>query len=49
MVRELRMENDLMREVVELVKKDPGADPSSLTNREKAALIDALRGTYSLS
>lgn len=48
-VLELQFENDLMREVVELVKKDPGVDPRSLSNREKAALIDAMRGTYSLS
>lgn len=30
-------------------KKDPGVDPRSLSNREKAALIDAMRETYSLS
>ncbi len=45
----LKFENDLMREVAEIVKKDRGADPRTLTNREKAALIDAMRATYSLS
>lgn len=49
MVLELQLENDLMRQVVELLKKDPGVDPARLSNREKAQVIDAMRGTYSLS
>ncbi|OUO61940.1 hypothetical protein B5F74_01630 [Collinsella sp. An271] len=49
MVLELQLENDLMRQVVELVKKDPCVDPTRLSNREKARVIDAMRGTYSLS
>ncbi|HJG30375.1 MAG TPA: helix-turn-helix domain-containing protein [Collinsella ihuae] len=48
MVLELQLENDLMRQVVELLKKDPGVDPARLSNREKAQVIDAMRGTYSL-
>lgn len=47
MVMDLQMENDLMRAVVELVKKDLGADLSSLTAREKARLALPLRATYS--
>ena len=38
-----------MREVVEVVKKDPGADLRRLSNREKTLLIDRLRPAYSLS
>ena len=38
----------LMREVVEVVKKDPGADLRRLSNREKTMLIDRLRPRYSL-
>lgn len=49
LVFELKFENDLMREVVEVVKKGRRVDPGSLSNREKAAVIDAMRGTYSLS
>lgn len=48
-VLDLRFEADLMREVVKAVKKDRRVDPRSLSNREKAALIDAMRATYSLS
>ncbi len=36
-----------MREVVEVVKKDPGADLRRLSNREKTLLIDRLRPAYS--
>lgn len=47
-VEELELENALMREVVEVVKKDPGADLRRLSNREKTLLIDRLRPAYSL-
>jgi transposase InsO family protein/transposase-like protein len=45
----LRMEKDILEATVEMVKKDPGADPASLTNREKAILIGALRTVYPLT
>ena len=45
----LAMERDLMREVVALVKKGRAADLAALTNREKARLVEALRGTYSVT
>ena len=48
-VEELELENTLMREVVEVVKKDPGADLRRLSNREKTLLIDRLRPAYSLN
>ena len=48
-VEELELENALMREVAEVVKKDPGANLRRLSNREKTLLIDRLRPTYSLS
>ena len=38
----------MMREVVEVVKKDPGADLRRLSDREKTMLIDRLRPRYSL-
>jgi transposase InsO family protein len=49
MVRDQRLENDLLREVVALVKKDPAADPGRLGDREKTAITDRLRPTYSLT
>ena len=39
--------NALMREVVEVAEKDPGADLRRLSNREKTLLIDRLRPAYS--
>ncbi len=48
-VEELELENALTREVVEVIKKDPGADLRRLSNREKTLLIDRLRPAYSLS
>ena len=48
-IEELELENAVMREVVEVVKKDPGADLRLLSNREKTLLIDRLHPTYSLS
>ena len=47
-IRELELENALMREVVEVVKKDPGADLRRLSNREKTMPVDRLRPRYSL-
>lgn len=49
-VLDLRFELDLKGEMVELLKKDPGVDPRTLPNREKALLVDALarKGTYSV-
>ena len=46
-VEELEPGNALMREVVEVAEKDPGADLRRLSNREKTLLIDRLRPAYS--
>ena len=46
-VEEPELENALMREVVEVAEKDPGADLRRLSNREKTLLIDRLRPAYS--
>lgn len=45
----MELENALMREVVEVAEKDPGADLRRLSNREKTLLIDRLRPAYSLN
>ena len=46
-VEELELENALMREVVEVAEKDPGADLWRLSNREKTLPVDRLRPDYS--
>ena len=46
---DLELELSLMKGVVEIVKKDPGVDLETLSNKEKTALIDALRPMYSLT
>lgn len=47
---DMQWEIDLRDAVVDMVKKDPGVDPRTLPNREKALLVDALsrKGTYSI-
>lgn len=44
-----KLELDLLKGLVDIVKKDQGADLESLSNREKTALIDALRPMHSLT
>ena len=47
-LRKVQLELDVRQATLEIVKKDPGADPSRLTNAEKAAMATALRGKYRL-
>ena len=46
-VEELELENAVMREVVEVAEKDPGADLWCLSDREKTLPVDRPRPTYS--
>jgi len=48
-IRQLQLENDILKKANELIKKDLGVDQPILTNREKTLLVDALRQTYDLS
>ena len=48
-VAEPEPRNALMREVVEVRRKDLGADPRRLSNREKILPSDRLHPTYSLN
>lgn len=48
-IRKLSMEKDVLKGAIEIVKKDPGADPKTFSNKEKTLLIGALRTEYSLS
>ena len=45
---EMQMEIDILKETINVLKKDPGVDQTALKNREKAVIIDALRDRYSL-
>ena len=45
---ELQLEVDVLKETIEVLKKDPGADLTKLKNREKAVIIGALEGKYAL-
>ena len=45
----LRLENAVLRETVNVLKADdPRLDPSGLTSRERARVVDALRGEFGL-
>ena len=45
---ELQMEVDILKETINVLKKDPGIDQTALRNREKAVIVDALKDKYSL-
>ncbi len=45
---DMQMEIDILKETINVLKKDPGVDQTALTNREKAVIIDALKNKYSL-
>ena len=47
-LQELQFEVDVMKETIAVLKKDPGVDLTVLRNREKAVIIDALKGKYAL-
>ena len=45
---EMQMEIDILKETINVLKKDPGIDQTSLRNKGKAVIIDALKAKYSL-
>ena len=45
---DMQMEIDILKETINVLKKDPGVDQTALRNQEKAAIIDALKNKYSL-
>ena len=47
-MQEMQMQIDILKETINVLKKDPGVDQTALRNREKAAIIGALRNKYSL-
>jgi len=44
----LQLEKDVLEKAAEIIKKDRGINLESLTNREKAIVINALRKRYQL-
>lgn len=44
----MQMEMDILKETVNVLKKDPGIDQAALKNKEKAVIIDALKSKYPL-
>lgn len=46
---ELELENAILEQTVEILKKDPSVDPSDLSNSEKMMVIDALRDRFEAS
>lgn len=47
-MHEMQLEIDILKETINVLKKDPGIDQTSLSNSEKAVIVDALRNKYSL-
>lgn len=45
---DMQMEIDILKETINVLKKDPGIDQTALNSREKAVIIDALKSKYSL-
>ena len=45
---EMQLEMDVLRETLNVLKKDQGVNLTALKNREKAVVVDALRDKYSL-
>lgn len=48
-LRKMQMQIDILEETINVLKKDPGVDRTALRNKEKTAIIDALKNKYSLS
>lgn len=47
-IRSLQLEVDILKETLNIIKKDPGVDLSAFRNREKTQLVNALRNRYKL-
>ncbi len=45
---DMQMEIDILKETINVLKKDPVVDQTALRNREKAVIIDALKNKCSL-
>ena len=48
-INDMQLEIGLLKETINVLKKDRGVDLTSLKNREKTAMIDAMKNKYPLS
>ncbi len=42
-IHQMQLQIDILKETINVLKKDPGVNLSALKNREKAAIVDALK------
>lgn len=47
-LQDMQLEIDILKATIDVLKKDPGVDQTTLKNREKAVIVDALKSKYSL-
>lgn len=47
-IQNMQLEIDILKETLDILKKDPGVDMTVLKSQEKAVIVDALRIKYSL-
>jgi transposase InsO family protein/transposase-like protein len=47
-IQDMQLEMDILKETLDVLKKDPGVDMTALKNREKAVIVGALKDKYSL-
>ena len=47
-VRDMQMQLDILKETINVLKKDPGVDQTAFRSREKVTIIGALKDKYSL-
>lgn len=47
-VQDMQLEIDILKETIDVLKKDPGINETFLNNKEKAVIVDALKKKYSL-
>jgi hypothetical protein len=48
-IDKLQLEVDVLKETINILKKDPGVDMENLNNREKTVVVSALTEKYTLS
>lgn len=47
-MQDMQLEIDILKETIDVLKKDPGISKIPLNNREKAVIVDALKRKYTL-
>ena len=47
-IKELELDVDILKETINILKKDPGVDMKMIQNNEKVLIVDALKNKYAL-